>query len=256
MNVLFADSITCYKAGANRASLLFSYLALLTILKERIISGTKPGLFPQGEWDNMTSKLQNEDLWEANVFDAVQRQERTDLTTGTRTKDPVFNITENLRHQIRYWKDRRNDCAHYKDNIIDNSHVESFWNFMESNLSKISIEGGMQSLINKIIRHFDPTITPPEKDITPLIEQIEFSVERTKLKDFWSYLLDSGAHPVGLSPQKLQLTNKSLEVSKDFVNLHLIAIIKENKEYLRGFLSEHPDKVLRFNFTPEEVRQF
>ncbi|NWL02541.1 hypothetical protein DM790_17090 [Flavobacterium collinsii] len=255
VSVLFIDAVTCYKAGANRASLLFSYLALLTILKERIISGTRPALITEGEWNNLITNLQNEDLWEANVFDAVQRQERTD-GAGVRTKDPVFNISENLRQQVRYWKDRRNDCAHYKDNIIDNSHVESFWNFMQSNLSKITIEGGMQSLINKIIRHFDPTITPADKDITPLIQEIEFSVERSKLKEFWSYLLDSGAYPTTLTTQKLHLTNKSFETSKDFVNLHMIAIIKENKEYLRGFLSEHPDKVLRFNFTPEEVRHF
>ncbi|PTT17940.1 hypothetical protein DBR27_01005, partial [Flavobacterium sp. HMWF030] len=111
VSVLFTDAVTCYKAGANRASLLFSYLALLTILKERIISGTKPSLITQGEWDNLIAKLHNEDQWESNVFDAVQRREKIDMTTRSRTKDPIFNITENLRQQIRYWKDRRNDCA-------------------------------------------------------------------------------------------------------------------------------------------------
>ena len=59
VNVLFKDSITCYKAGANRASLLFSYLAFMTILKERIIEGVKPNLFPQGEWDKIILKLHN-----------------------------------------------------------------------------------------------------------------------------------------------------------------------------------------------------
>lgn len=256
VSVLFTDAVTCYKAGANRASLLFSYLALLTILKERIISGTKPSLITQGEWDNLIAKLHNEDQWESNVFDAVQRREKIDMTTRSRTKDPIFNITENLRQQIRYWKDRRNDCAHYKDNIIDNSHVESFWNFLQSNLSKITIEGGMQSLINKMVRHFDYTVTPPDKDITPLVKEIEFSVERSKLNEFWNNLLNSGAYPVGLSHQMLILTNRSLEAGRDFVNVPMIAIIKENNEYLRGFLSEHPDKVLSFNFTPEQVRKF
>lgn len=256
VNILFKDAVTCYKAGANRASLLFSYLAFLTILKERIIDGVKPTLISQGEWNNIISKLQNEDLWEANVFDAIQRQGKIDQSSKLRIKDPIFNINENLRLQIKYWKDRRNDCAHYKDNIIDTSHVETFWTFIESNMSKITIEGGMQSLINKIYRHFDPTITPPDKDITTLIREVEFSVERSKLKYFWETLLDNGPSNFDLSQRKQELISKSLEVNKDFVNDNLISIVKSNKYYLKDFLSNHPDKVLRFNFTEEEIRTF
>ena len=256
VNVLFTDAVTCYKARANRASLLFSYLAFLTILKERIIEGTKPNLFPQGEWDKLISKLQNEDLWEANVFDATQQQEKIDQATKQRIKDPIFSLNDNLRLQIKYWKDRRNDCAHYKDNIIDTFHIENFWAFMESNMSKITIEGGIKSLINKIYKHFDPTITPPDKDITPLIQEVEYSVERSKLKHFWETLLNNGEWDFELSKRKQELISKSLEVNKDFVNDSLIAIVKANKFYLKDFLSNHTDKILRFNFNEEEVRKF
>ncbi|MFH6967227.1 hypothetical protein [Flavobacterium sp. FlaQc-28] len=256
VNVLFTDAVTCYKAGANRASLLFSYLAFLTILKERIIGATKPNLYPQGEWDITILKLQNEDLWEAIVFDATQQQERIDTTTKQRTKDPIFNLNDNLRLQVKYWKDRRNDCAHYKDNIIETFHTEAFWAFIESNMSKITIEGGMQSLINKIYKHFDPTITPPDKDITPLIQEVEFSVERSKLKNFWEALLHSGEWDFDLSKRKQELISKSLEVNKDFVNDSLITIVKANKFHLKDFLSNHPDKILSFNFNEEEIRKF
>lgn len=256
VNVLFTDGVTCYKAGANRASLLFSYLAFLTILKERIIAGTKPNLFPQGEWDKIISKLQNEDLWEASVLDATQQQEKIDSITKERTKDPIFNINSNLRFQIKYWKDRRNDCAHYKDNIIDTFHIEAFWAFIESNVSKITIEGGMQSLINKIYKHFDPTITPPDKDITPLIQEIEFSVERSKLKYFWELLLKNDEWDFDLSKRKQELISKSLEANKCFINDSLIAIVKANNYFLKDFLSNHPDKILNFNFNEEEVRKF
>lgn len=256
VNVLFTDAITCYKGGANRASLLFSYLAFLTILKERIIEGTKPTLFEQGYWDKLISNLQNEDLWEKAVFEATKQGEAIDKVTKQRTRDPIFNINENLRLQIKYWKDRRNDCAHYKDNIIETFHVESFWAFMESNMSKITIEGGMQSLMNKIYRHFDPTITPPDKDITPLIKEIEFSVERSKLKNFWKTLLHNGEYDFDLSKRKQELISKSLEVNKDFVNESLIALVKANKFHLKDFLSNHPDKILSFNFNEEEVRIF
>lgn len=256
VNVLFLDSIICYKAGANRASLLFSYLAFLTILKERIIGGVKPNLIEQGDWDKTISKLQNEDLWEACVFDATQQREKTDQTTKKRKTDPIFNLNDNLRVQIKYWKDRRNDCAHYKDNTIDTYHVESFWAFIESNLGKITIEGGMQSLINKVQKHFDPTITPPDKDITPLIREVEYSVEKSMLRSFWATLLDIGDWDSDLSKPKQELICKSLEVNNDVINESLIAIIKEYDAYLIDFLSNHPDKVLRFNFSPEEIRKF
>lgn len=256
INVLFEDSVICYKSGANRASLLFSYLAFMTILKERIIGGVKPNLFPQGEWDVLIRQLQNEDKWEATVFDATQQQEKIDQDSRSRTKDPIFNLNDNLRNQIKYWKDRRNDCAHYKDNIIDNFHIESFWAFVSSNLSKITIEGGMQSLLNKISKHFDPTFTPPDKDITPLIREVEFSVEKPQLKFFWEKLLNNGDWKYNLSERKQELIRISLEISNDFVNDSLISVVKENENYLRDFLSKNPEKLLRFKFTAEEVRKF
>jgi hypothetical protein len=256
VNILFEDSIICYKSGANRASLLFSYLAFLTLLKERVIGGIKPNLFPPGEWSQIILKLQNEDSWEKAVFESTQQREKLDQATKEITKSPIFNINENLRLQIKYWKDRRNDCAHYKDNIIDNYHIESFWAFIESNLSKITVEGGLQSLINKIYKHFDHTITPPDKDVTPLIKEIEYSVERTNLKSFWNTLLNNDELSFDLSDKKQELINKSLEVNSDDTNESLISILKEKKSYLKNFLSNHPEKVLRFNFSPEEVRMF
>lgn len=256
VNVLFKDSIICYKSGANRASLLFSYLGFMTILKEIIISSNKPLLFPQGEWDLIIRKLQNEDTWEANVFDATQQQEKIDVTTKARTKDPIFNINENLRIQIKYWKDRRNDCAHYKDNIIESFHVESFWAFLESNLPKISVEGGMQSLIIKIQKHFDPTYTPPGKDVAYLVKEIEHSVEILKLKEFWQLFVDGSGWSIYLSDAILDFLNRSIEINTDKINEPLIDLLKNNEYYLREFLDAYPDKILHFNYNEENIRKF
>src|SRR5665648_72034 len=254
--ILFKDAITSYKSGAYRPSLLFSYLGFMTILKERIISSNKPNLFPQGQWDSIIKKILNEDTWEAAVFDATQQQGQFDQTTELRTKDPVFNLNDNIRIQIKYWKDRRNDCAHYKDNIIDTCHVESFWAFIESNLPKITIEGGVQSLLNKINKHFDPTLTPPNKDITLLVKEVESSVETKRLKEFWNLLLDDSQYYNDLSINKQNFANRSFEVNTDHVNQYLVEILKNNKEYLKDFLSNHPDKFLRLNFSDEEIRKF
>lgn len=255
VNILFKDSIICYKAGAYRASLLFSYLGFMTILKERIVSSNKPNNFPQGEWDKIVSKLQNEDTWEVTVFDATQQQEKIDQATKARIKDPIFNVNESLRMQIKYWKDRRNDCAHFKDNIIDTYHVESFWAFLESNLPKITIEGGVQSLLNKIKKHFNPTFTPPNKDITPLILEIEHSVEISKMKEFWESILNSSWN-YNMSNNLQKFVNRSFEIGNDNVNQSLIEVLKENRYLLQDFFSNYPDKIIQFNYTPEEIRKF
>jgi hypothetical protein len=112
---LFDESIVCYKHGAYRASLMFSYLAFLTFLKETIIKSNKPASINQSRWDSILNDLQNDDKWEKRVFEEL-----------TNSSTPIFNIKEDIRQQIKYWKDRRNDCAHFKDNEIDAHHVESF----------------------------------------------------------------------------------------------------------------------------------
>src|SRR5688572_13151617 len=105
---LFNESMLCYKVGAYRASLLYSYLGFLTMLKERLIVAHKPGALPQGMWDNLISNVQKENRWEESVFDSTQC-----------STQPIFLIDGHIRLQIKYWRDRRNDAAHYKDNAIN-----------------------------------------------------------------------------------------------------------------------------------------
>lgn len=257
VNILFKDSIICYKSGAFRASLLFSYLGFLTILKERIISANKPTLFPQGEWDMLIRKIQNEDMWEANVFDASQQQEKLD-SARIRTKDPIFSINENLRIQIKYWKDRRNDCAHYKDNRIDNYHVESFWAFIESNLSKITIEGGYNSILNKFRKHYDVTFTPPNKDVSPLLQEIESSVDKHDVALFWKDVITliDPHYSFWADFRCLNFIEKVFIVTTDEIQQSLVEFLKTEEELLLSFLSSYPSRILILNYTPSELRNF
>ncbi|TDN79360.1 hypothetical protein DET49_13823 [Salegentibacter sp. 24] len=50
---LFNEAFICYKGAAYRASLLFSYLGFLTIIKEIIIKSNKATSIPQGRWDDI-----------------------------------------------------------------------------------------------------------------------------------------------------------------------------------------------------------
>jgi hypothetical protein len=255
VNVLLLDSCKCYKAGAYRASLLFSYLGFMTILKIRIIKANKPQNYIQGEWDALIKKLKNEDKWEEGVFDSTQQLEKVDQLSNTVKKDAVLVIKEELRGQIKYWKNRRNDCAHFKDNNIDYFHVESFWAFMESNLPKITVEGGVNSLINRITDHFNPILTPPDKDFTYLVNDIEHSVEPTKLKDFWGAFMIHSTYSDGLSVLKKSFLNECFKVCSETVVNSLIVELNQRELVQLDFFDNYPEIIIRFNLTPQNIRK-
>ena len=255
VNALLKDSSLCYKAGAYRASLLFSYLGFLTILKERIISANKPQNYIDGQWNNLVSKLNNEDKWEEAVFDSTQQKVKRNQTTKIITRDPVFSIKDDIREQIRYWKNRRNDCAHFKENNIDYYHIESFWAFMESNLLKITIEGGLNSLINKIKDHFNPILTPPNKDFTHLVKEIEHSVDPSKLSEFWDSFIIPSDWDIRLSNTRKKFLKECFRINSDIITDSIIKKLKENTYYLIDFLDSYPELVMNFNFNSQEVRK-
>lgn len=255
VNVLLKDSSLCYKAGANRASLLFSYLGFLTILKERIISANKPQNYIEEEWNNLISKINNEDKWEEAVFDSTQQKAKIDQATKNITRDPVFSIKDDTREQIKYWKNRRNDCAHFKENNIDYYHIESFWAFMDSNLSKITIEGGLNTLINKIKNHFNPILTPPNKDLSHLVKEIEHSVEPAKLTEFWDSFLIINDRDTRFSTTRKKFVKECFRFSSDIVKESIIKKLKDNIYYMIDFLDSYPELVLNFNFSNQEVRK-
>ncbi|MFA6150978.1 MAG: hypothetical protein WC716_06650 [Chitinophagaceae bacterium] len=255
INYLFNTSVVCYKAEANSAALLMAYLGFLVILKERILAATKPALLPDYKWNPMIGNLQNEDKWEQAVFDATQQLVKYDQLTHAKTEDAVFVINDNLRLQIKYWKDRRNDCVHYKDNEILNSHVESFYAFLESNLQKITTTGGKASLINKLQRHYDPTFTLANQDVTPLCKEIKGSVDKTELKDFWNDSLNAiedifeNKHEIDFIHATLRLGDKELSES-------LIQYLKGNEYFLKVYLQAHPSLISFLQWSQEEVRNF
>jgi len=245
VTILFEESIKSFKSSAYRASLLFSYLGLFTLIKEQIIKSTKPSAIPQSRWDSIIQKLQNDDLWEKTVFDEI-----------VNSSSPIFNIDDDLRQQIKYWKDRRNDCAHFKDNEIEFHHTESFWSFIKSNLSKITIEGGMESLLNKFVQHFNPTFTPPDADFSDLVQEIESAVNTNDLAEFWKQLLFR-IDEYGL------LFHNETNISKIFKRVFEISSerVKDNlSEYLKSknrdlsIIIIYPELISYFKYSSAEIR--
>lgn len=246
---LFNSSITCYKAEANTAALIMGYLGFLVVLKERIMKATKPAIYDQHAWNDIINNLKDEDRWEEQVFSTVMAHEKLNGAKQV-VRERVFVFNESVRNQIRYWKDRRNDCAHHKDNIIGSSHVESFWVFLESNLPKISIGGGMITLLNKFERHFDTAYTPADADIFPLVLEIREAVEKSELDEFWQELVDK----ITDYHRELIVFENVFKMNDEYISESLLAYLKKNEAILLAYIDNHPEFIARMQLNEADMR--
>lgn len=241
---LFEESIKAYKASAYKASLLFSYLGFMTILKERIINSQPPPGITAPHWSRIVGEVGNKEAWDKKVFEVTQQ----------RSPAEIFPIIESLRIEVLYWKDRRNDCAHFKNEKIDYHHVESFWSFLESNLSKFTVNGGMAALLLKFKNHFDSSLTPPGEDFTPLIVEIESAVEGHQLQQFYQDIRTE--FDTFLSDHYYYLIfNHILEHYSNGISEELIVYIKKDKGFLLKFLRSYPDKLQHLNLEKPIIRE-
>ncbi len=242
---LFNEAVICYKVSTYRASLLLSYLGLLNVLKERILRSPKPPEFVEQEWEGIKGRIQDDDKWEQEVF--------TQVNKGPTNSHRAFDISEDLRKQIEYWKNRRNDCAHYKSNIITYSHVEAFWAFLESNLTKLAVNGGKDALLQKIKDYFESSYPNAIGNYDKLLAEIDTAVPDKKLAVFFdeihrmfseltqnvSYIPDSQGHE--LTFYERIFINCSEEVKSK-----LVEYFKMDRLPLLKFLKMHPNRLLFF----------
>lgn len=241
---LFQESIICYKNNAYRASFLFSYLGMLTILKETIIKTSRPSSIPEGRWDKILSDLTKDEKWEVVVYEEI-----------VNSSNPIFNMAEDLRLQVKYWKDRRNDCAHFKRNEIAAHHTEGLWSFLRSNISKMTIEGGMESLLNKFDKHFDETYTPPNTSADHLINEISESVTGQDKIIFFERLksMIDGRRWWIVDSDAMKVFNRILEIGGNENQEDLINYLLEDNRDI-NFLHSFPEKLTFFNYSKEDIR--
>lgn len=174
-NDMFKESIICYKAGAYRASLMLSFMAFLSVIKVKIMNATKPDNIHERDWEGIVQNLRNDDRWDTETLEAIKRSD---------PQKRVFSISDDLRRQVFYWKDRRNDVAHSKRNEINYAHVETLWLFIMSNLGKFAVNGNIDSIIMKINKHFDLSYTSHTQSAEPLLSEAEHSIEVEEIPSF------------------------------------------------------------------------
>lgn len=121
-------------------------MGFLSVVRWKILNSSKPDNIHEREWERIASNLRNDDRWDTETLECIKR---------TDARKVIFSISDDLRRQVSYWKDRRNDSAHSKRNKIDYAHVETLWLFISSNMGKFAVNGNMDSILLKIKRHYD-----------------------------------------------------------------------------------------------------
>lgn len=240
-NNLFQESLKCYRISAYNASFLFSYLAFFNIIKERLSIANCPNGIPASKWDKIQRDIQNAETWDKTVFETI---------IGINPAS-VFILQDNLRNEIKYWKDKRNDCAHFKQ-VLDYYHVESFWKFLKTNLSKFVINGSYQSLIQKFQRHFDPSFTRPGESYQHLVAEIEHAISSTETVQFFEEIksMFRGSY----QEPYIEIFNSIIENYNNHLQENLISYISKDLDEVLKFTRKYPDKFSYFKFTNQQVR--
>ncbi|MBN7744706.1 hypothetical protein JYA35_19185 [Bacillus velezensis] len=250
---LFIESITCYKASAYRAALLFSVLGFQSIIKDRILTSEKPSDLVDQKWSTITKNLRKDDSWDQEVNECIKRNDE---------KSRIFDITDDLRQQVAYWKYRRNDCAHSKQNKIDYSHVESFWLFLKSNLPKFVVNGGVDSLLQKIDRHFNPDFTSFKADPSKLLKEVPLilnsdeDINKLIQGIYEIFVKYDDLHPIIPDKRELSFYNGLIKLSK--VSQNVVDLIKQRgaSGLEEHFLYDYPQHITLFYHSEESIRNF
>ena len=133
---------------------MLSYIAFIQAVRNNLLNSVMPSGFKESRWKASMDNLRNESKWDSEVVDCIKKR-------ATGSADPAFfELPDTLRDDVCYWRNRRNDCAYYKDSEITLSHVAAFWVFMMDNYNKFTPIGSLMQSVNDYKRHYDLSITP------------------------------------------------------------------------------------------------
>lgn len=242
------DAMTCYVHDIPRPALILSYLAFCITVKENILSSSMPSGHDAGRWSNRMSNLRSDDKWEEELQNCVAMQRDKSKTPVV---EPVFDIPDHLREDFKYWKNRRNDCAHYKRNIISLSHVCAFWQFMMSKYIYFQPQGSMSKSIQEYKDYFDLSITPAGTDQTTIFNHLCAVLRSTEdLRLLFKAIKRAD------TKQKMELLHRLLH-NTESTKAYAKAFITEEDFVVDYYLSEYLDDLsMLYGDDPKQIRAF
>lgn len=249
---IFSESCKCYKVGAYRAAFLLVYLGFQIILKERLLKSPKePNGINGSYWDDITGKLRDDNQWDEQVTKAVEMKKPA----------RIFLISEDIKEQYLYFRRIRNVCAHAKDNIINYSHIDTFVLFMQSHINKFIINGGIDGLMERIKRHYDPSFTKRNSDVSPIVEDIRTSMDVSKIPEFLMDAYNFFDKEGWLTPfDKWQMGSDFWEAiirsSDDDLVKAFYTFVKRDWNVFFGFIDSYPERLIySLDTATEEFRR-
>jgi hypothetical protein len=237
----FEESFTCFKAGTYKASLLFAYLGFLNVIRDRIVAAPPPTGITANYWATIQANAKNPETWDKTVFD----------TTQQRNPAPIFVVSDDVRDQVKYWKDRRNDCAHSKQNKIIAAYVESLYAFIESNLGKFAVNGSRNEMMRRVLDYFNPSLTSPSESLAPIIHDLLNALTVTEYPAFIGDVIDElekaqnrSPIPIGMgNPDVMKFLDACFQDGTDDLRVACKTSLLSNDDMLMQFLRQYPEKV-------------
>ena len=235
---LFRDSVRSFHAGIFRPAYIMAYQSMMIYFRRLIQGADMPAGFDAGKWKKMQVNLAKDKEWEEEVNNAIRKKANAKATPP---EVPVLAMNDSLRLDFDYWRNRRNDSAHYKEYIINDSHVLAFYSFLTQYLLKISVEGGKVTLLKEFKDACDPTKTSPKKSLQPLIDKILAMVSPDEMDDFFADL--DGVMGYRFTGRYENTLASIIKSGNDELKGYVIKFVRNDKRFKAEFINDHPDMV-------------
>lgn len=238
------DAIRCYRHDIARPAFLLSYIAFMQAVRNNLLNSEKPDGFKEGRWNACMANLRNENKWDEVVCVCIRQKKDAQNVT-------FFELPDSIRTDFDYWRNRRNDCAHYKSSEITLSHVSAFWMFMMENYNKFTPIGGLQQSINDYKRHYDISLTPKGKDTDKIFNRLCLAIKSEN--DLEKVMKE--VFPLMEKKAQFDLLHNLFTDSRH--RQKVANVLKSNMKNLRTYLYIRPTDVsLLLGDDPEMTRQF
>lgn len=255
IRAIFDDAIRCYKFDIPRPALMLSYIAFMFAVRKNILGMDRPFGYTEGHWNNLMSELRSQNKADEAFITCITTKEDYEPKPNQDKlkRAAIFNIPDSLRNEVVYWKDRRNDCAHYKKGEISLSHVSAFWQFMMSKYKFFYPGGTLAKSIEEYTRFFDPQYTAPnEKDTEQFKRLVATISDKEDIRILIRGLRDNNVD--GL--KAFDLLHRLYIDASEATHQAFDDFIKEHDDFALKFVRLYPDTIaMVYGNNPQKVRE-
>lgn len=227
-NEILKESELCYRNCAYRGALLFAFSAFLTAIRKKVVDSGKPSAVVQGEWDNLLVNLYDDDKMEKEVLKIIND------STGK-----YFSISPALKQEVEYWKNKRNVCAHWKQDIIDADIAGGFYSFFLRNVYKFSLKSSIETAIDELRSVYDISKTRPGTSPDNAINRLKYSIKQQEYATFFEQFEQKFNYGL-VDKHFIEISDGIMRIGEDSFRESMIDKIRLDCEWAAKLLNAHP----------------